>query len=509
MPSNRTTSLISTLRAARRLPSPPGTAMRVLELCRSEETDVRSIAEVVMSDPALAGRLLRYANSSAIGAGRQIVAVRDAVLYLGLRTVKLAALGFSLATGIEPDCAGFSLKRFWAESLATAVVARHFATAFKAEREEALTVGLLAGIGQLGLACGIAEEYGSVLARAPADRAALIAAEQEILGTDHVQFGAELLTEWALPDRLIEAVRWQHQPEQADQAACALAQTVHAALALAPLFYPAGSPSAAARAVAREAIEVHLRLDEERWESAAKEALADYQQLAAVFDIQLDQFSVFDLYAAAQDETARVGMVAQLEKDQVVQQNHDLLRRATTDPLTGVANRARLDDRLKELLAGAARGHGHFALLMFDIDHFKRFNDTHGHAVGDLVLQRVAQTVHATLREVDLLARYGGEEFVILAPHTDQRGACIVAARTRRCVEAMHVETGGKTLQVTISVGLAITSDYRTVPTAQELVATADKQLYLSKGTGRNTWAYLGRSAAQVARAAANSPATR
>jgi HD-like signal output (HDOD) protein len=395
MSDTRTASLIASLRGSRRLPSPPGTALRVLELCRAEDTDVRSIAEVVMADPVLAGRLLRHANSSAVGAGRPIVSVRDAVLYPGLRSVKLAALGFSLAAGIEPDCSGFRLKRFWIESLATAVVARCFATIFHAEREEAFTAGLLAGIGQLGLAYVVPEEYAAVLAATLADRAALIDNEQRILGTDHIRFGAELLTEWAFPERLIEAIRWQRQPDQADQASAPLANTVHVALALAPLFYPAGNPSAGACAAARATIEGSLHLDEESWECVAQEALVDYQQLAAVFGLP----------AAAQEETARVGMVAQLEKDQVVQQNQDLLRRATTDPLTGVANRARFDERVNQLLAGVVRGHGHFAVLMFDIDNFQKFNDIYGHAVGDLVLQRVAQEVRGTLREVDLLAR--------------------------------------------------------------------------------------------------------
>jgi diguanylate cyclase (GGDEF)-like protein len=131
---------------------------------------------------------------------------------------------------------------------------------------------------------------------------------------------------------------------------------------------------------------------------------------------------------------------------------------------------------------------------MFDIDHFKKFNDTHGHDVGDLVLKLVAGTVQSALRDTDLLARYGGEKFAILVPQGDVHGACAIADRVRKRVENLSVETNGQSLRVTISVGLALSSDYEQAPDAERIVSDADKQLYLSKRSGRNTWSYMGRS---------------
>ena len=112
----------------------------------------------------------------------------------------------------------------------------------------------------------------------------------------------------------------------------------------------------------------------------------------------------------------------------------------------------------------------------------------------------MARTLKGALREVDLLARYGGEEFIILAPQTDQRAACTVAARARKCVEDLRIHAEGQSLQVTISVGLNLTTDYQDTPSAEQLIADTDRQLYLSKRAGRNTWSYLGRSASQVMR---------
>jgi diguanylate cyclase (GGDEF)-like protein len=509
MPDTEPTRLLDQLRTARRLPSPPGIALRVLDLCRREDTDVQQIADAIMSDPALSSRLLRYANSSIVGAGRKVTSVRDAVLLLGLRAVKLTALGFSIASpDLQPRCPGFELRRFWLESFATAAIARRLAgDQVKVDREEAFTAGLLAGIGRLALAHGLAEEYGEVLESAREGQS-LIEAERAVLGIDHVHFGAELLADWGLPDVLVEAVRQQIQPIDPGSAEARrhpLAYVVRLSIRLAPLF--AGTPeglTAETRTAAREVIEKALQLDEQAWQRIADETLTDFCQVGELFDVQLEgHASVFDLYAEAQEEATRVGMVAQLERTKALEENKALLLRASTDPLTGVANRAKFEERVQEAMAGLRRGQGHCAIVLADIDHFKRFNDAYGHDVGDIVLKQVALTLQSVLRDVDLLARYGGEEFIILAPHTDQRGACTIAARIRRCVDELQVNAQNEHLHVTISVGLAVSSDYREIPSQGQILSDADKQLYLSKRAGRNTWSYLGRSACQVARATA------
>jgi diguanylate cyclase (GGDEF)-like protein len=337
----------------------------------------------------------------------------------------------------------------------------------------------------------------------------LLEAERDLLGIDHVQFGAQLLEEWGLPEVLVGTVRLQVAPPESQQGNTrveALAQVVRLATQLAPVFAGADGLTAEQRQIARDAVTKELKLDEESWQRIADEILSDYYQVAELFDAKLDgPASVIDLYAEAQEEATRVGMVAQLERTRALEENKDLLQRATTDALTGIANRAKFDERLREAVAGTRRGHGHFALLMFDVDHFKKFNDTYGHDGGDVVLKQVACTVKGVLRDVDLLARFGGEEFMILAPHTDQRGACIIAARVRRCVDDLRIRNNGQTLHVTVSVGLALTSDYPEAPDAEQIVSDVDKQLYLSKKAGRNTWSYRGRSASEIAGATARS----
>lgn len=499
------TDLFSRMKAARRLPSPPGTALRVLSLCRQCDVDVGEVAAAIMSDPALSGRLLKYANSSIAGVGRDVTSVRDAVLLLGLRSVKLTALGFSIATpDLQPHCPGFDMPRFWAESFATALLARRIAARQTGiDREEAFTASLLVGIGRLAFAHGCPDDYGKVLREARAGKP-LLEVERERLGLDHLAFGEQLLADWGLPDVLVEAVGQQvvlFDPEAKRPQASPLARVMCQSVQLMPLFVRPDGMSEEDREKARSIIGDELKIDEESWRKIAEEIAGEYREMAELFDFQIEEVTeVFDLYAEAQEEATRVGMVAQLERTKALEENRELLKKATTDGLTGIANRVKFEERMKEAMAGMKRGHGQFALIMFDIDHFKKFNDTYGHDVGDLVLKQVAQTVQNTLREEDLVARYGGEEFIIIAPYTDQRGACIVAARIRKCVESLRIPIKDQTLQVTISVGLSLTTDYKEPPTAEKIVSDADKQLYLSKHAGRNTWSYLNRTASQFAR---------
>jgi diguanylate cyclase (GGDEF)-like protein/PAS domain S-box-containing protein len=159
----------------------------------------------------------------------------------------------------------------------------------------------------------------------------------------------------------------------------------------------------------------------------------------------------------------------------------DLRRLSTTDGLTALFNRRHLDDTLDTEYHRAVRTGNSLAVLMFDIDHFKKFNDTHGHDQGDRVLQAVARAFRDALRKYDLPCRYGGEEFVGILPNTTLDGAYSVAERLRTDIEEMVVDG----LKVTISLGVAAYPEVSVAsPTA--LIESADAALYRSKHAGRN-----------------------
>jgi diguanylate cyclase (GGDEF)-like protein len=510
--AGHTSDLFGNLKAAKRLPSPPGAALRVLELCRQDDADMREISRVIASDPVLAGRLLKFANSPLAGIAREVTSIREALLLLGLRTVKLTALGFSVASpGQDSRCPGFDLKIFWAASCMRAAIARWLAPRFpEVDREEAFTVALLAGLGQLALAQGLGEKYALVLAEVKKG-VQLLQAEREMLGSDHIQIGAMLLKEWGLPEILVQAVAGQGHKLPDDQGGTQverLAQVLRQANELLPVIAATAGNAGQVDDNATQFARNTLGCDEAAWTDISAKIIEQFREMAALFDVELnDPTAVLELYSEAQEEATRVGMVAQLERARAVQDKESLLRRATTDPLTGIANRAKFDEVMIQEVAGVRRGHGHFALLLLDIDHFKLVNDTYGHQVGDIVLKRVATAVHNVLREVDMVARYGGEEFAVVAPHTDRQGACVIAARIQKCLEDLWIDVEGTRLSVTISSGLTVTSDYPELSGVEQLIADADKQMYLSKNAGRNTWSYRGRTASKLAGGAAETRA--
>jgi diguanylate cyclase (GGDEF)-like protein len=158
---------------------------------------------------------------------------------------------------------------------------------------------------------------------------------------------------------------------------------------------------------------------------------------------------------------------------------------ASTDGLTGLANRRRLDQALAQEWARGIRSGRPLALLMIDVDHFKAFNDRHGHHGGDVALRSVAQTLAASIRRPgDLAARYGGEEFMVVLPETDKAGACVIAEKLRLAIEALP-PFANDTAPITASIGVATH-----LPLTHELPGAlfqaADRALYRAKRNGRN-----------------------
>jgi diguanylate cyclase (GGDEF)-like protein len=159
---------------------------------------------------------------------------------------------------------------------------------------------------------------------------------------------------------------------------------------------------------------------------------------------------------------------------------------ALTDPLTGLHNRRALDQRLGDEVLRAVRFDNPLSALMIDVDHFKAFNDQHGHLVGDLVLRQVARALRRQLRKVDTLARFGGEEFSVLLVRTPCADAVDVAEKLRRTIEERRFARLRRdaTLRVTISIGVAEMCAQTATP--QALLDAADSALYEAKNSGRN-----------------------
>jgi diguanylate cyclase (GGDEF)-like protein len=157
---------------------------------------------------------------------------------------------------------------------------------------------------------------------------------------------------------------------------------------------------------------------------------------------------------------------------------------ATTDGLTQLFNHRSFQEHLAKEVERARRYRRPLSLLLMDIDHFKSFNDTYGHPVGDLVLKEISACIRSSVRVNDIAARYGGEEFTVIIPETGEEGAMVIAERIRRTVEQHVIISLERQLRVTISLGCATMPSH--ADTGQDLIDSADKALYYSKEHGRN-----------------------
>jgi diguanylate cyclase (GGDEF)-like protein len=158
---------------------------------------------------------------------------------------------------------------------------------------------------------------------------------------------------------------------------------------------------------------------------------------------------------------------------------------ALRDGLTKAFNKKYFTDRLESEFTFSARHASPLALVLFDIDHFKKVNDTHGHQAGDHVLSEISKLLSGALRAEDVFARYGGEEFAVICRGNDEKQAQVVGERLRKAVESHKFVYEGQHIPVTISVGIAVLPN-PAVKDANDIVSLADQALYKSKNAGRN-----------------------
>jgi diguanylate cyclase (GGDEF)-like protein len=207
--------------------------------------------------------------------------------------------------------------------------------------------------------------------------------------------------------------------------------------------------------------------------------------------------SAGEILARANEALASMYMQSEADNARLERERDQFSLEASSDALTGVANRREFERVLDQQMR-LARSYGfRVSIAMLDLDHFKQVNDTFGHQAGDEVLRETATLLKGAVRSGDTVARYGGEEFVIVMPNTPLVGAASLANRVRNALNAHVIEYAGRDIFVTISAGVA-TYDPRSVADARDVISAADAALYDAKEAGRNA-VRLGRVTALAA----------
>jgi two-component system, cell cycle response regulator len=172
-------------------------------------------------------------------------------------------------------------------------------------------------------------------------------------------------------------------------------------------------------------------------------------------------------------------------EDRLVEAREDMRFQATHDLLTSLWNRAVIVELLSRDVARSKREKSCTAVMLCDLDHFKAINDEHGHGAGDDTLREVSRRLRGSVRSYDMVGRYGGEEFLVVLNKCDPASAMARAESLRNAIATRPVMAAGKSITVTVSVGLALSTDYSSSDVG-ELINQADIALYAAKGAGRN-----------------------
>ncbi len=455
------------------------------------ECSAAEIGSIVAQEPALGLRVLSLVNSSAFGLRRRVGEVQQAVSLIGLRGLKNLALSLVVSDMAPMTEEG---KVLLANSIRRAIACQMVGDAMGTrETDSYFTTGLFLDVGLLGMARENLELAGE-LARSPSQSRVLL--EQARGRKPHPVHGSELAERYRLPEDSVAAIAHHHDasaPEDPLARACWLAEKIAGVYE--------GGDVVEARRQARDAAE-QIGVSDEALDRILRELPVEVSASASAFDRDLgEQPDIDALVENANRQLVEMNhqyenVVRELERlikeketleTELRQANARLSELATTDELTQLPNKRAFQDALSRDLSRAARDGTALSLIVIDVDHFKKFNDTWGHSAGDSVLRAVGKLLGAEVRHGDIPGRYGGEEFVVVLPNTPSDGAFVVAERIRERLEAMPVEHGsGQTLHVTASFGVATVRGPRIGAEAQTLFERADAALYEAKGSGRN-----------------------
>ena len=467
------------------LPTLPAVALEILRMVRDPNADIHKMARLISSDPALSSKILKTVNSSFYGFGKTVSTISQALVILGLQSVRTLAMGFSLASSMNKvQARGFDMTRFWRRSVYSAVGARTLAEHLKlVQAEEAFLAGLLQDIGMLAMHSSLEGRYDQVVA-ASAHHGELIGQERQQLDLDHCQVGRAMADKWSLPPLLAVPVTCHHEPEQAPPELARVAKVVHVAWRFSEVFIRPEPAEAVLQA--KSAAQSLLGVEGAEVERLLKKINTSTHEIADVLEVQIgERVNCQRILAEAREALLHMTLQTQRVAAELQDRNADLQRAATTDTLTELDNRRCFDQAFAEAFDRARGGRRDLCALFVDVDHFKRVNDTYGHAAGDVVLRSIAQVIRSVAGE-NIAARYGGEEFVVLLVDAGLQSGSRLGESIRRGVEEARIEVQGQNLTVRVSVGVAGMEQGEFFQSAEHLLSYADRALYAAKRSGRN-----------------------
>jgi diguanylate cyclase (GGDEF)-like protein len=482
------------------LPSPPAIAVQILNTVQKEDASLQDLARIISADPALTAKLLRVANSSFYALPNRITSVERALTVLGTNVIKNIALSFAIAGEVRGrEQGGFDFDYFWRRSVTSAVAAQLLTALLQQKDEDIFVAALLHNIGILIIYLGKGEEYSRLIKGRLNSGIPLFEMERQHFGFDHQIVGATLLTTWGLPASIAEPMQYHHEHDNAPEEHRRTAEILSIAGKLSAIYNE--KDSARQVRLLQERLPTMFQVTTEQVRDLIDNIAKESIEILKTFEIDPGDIRPFSkMLQEANEQLGQMNLSYEqlvLELKEAKEKAERLageLREANShlhalvfrDGLTGLYNHRYFQENLEKELARSQRHHSFLSLVMFDIDFFKKVNDTYGHPAGDMVLINIARKAAGAVRTSDIIFRYGGEEFAVILPETNQSGTKVFAERLRRSIEAITTAAEGRQIHVTISVGAATFVPGTQGVTKKLLIETADKALYASKKNGRN-----------------------
>ncbi|MBU4316677.1 MAG: GGDEF domain-containing protein [Proteobacteria bacterium] len=486
------------------LPSLPEVAMRILETVKQDDFSFNDLGRIISSDPGLTAKILKMANSSFYGLTQKVSSIEKAISILGATALKNVALSFVIAREFRKNASiGFDFDYFWKRAVTAAIAADLTGKLTSARNDDLFVAGLLMDIGVIIMYMTRPEEYLQVLYEKKLTDLPLERVEKGQFGIDHSRVSAEVLEKWGLAQAIFNPIALHHAPGEISYAEKNTAGILSIADQISSAYH--GSRKNYKMHAIKETLEKDFGITEEKAnrliDNVAEKSLEvfsffeihsgdmkPYSQILQEANVELGRlvFSYEQLLMNFKEEKERAEALARELKEK----NEILRNLSVRDGLTGLFNHKYFQEFLDQELSRSIRYKRPFSLIMFDLDHFKKINDSFGHRTGDIVLQKIGETVLDLIRKNDVAARYGGEEFAVILPETDVRGGLVIAERMRKAIEQLTIVEDSNLLKVTVSMGVSTYQPEAREKTKAQLIDAADSAMYQAKQSGRNKLGY-------------------
>lgn len=439
--------------ASPNLPTIPAVALRVLELMSSRDVSVREISSVVEHDPALASKVLRTVNSTYFGLARPCGSIQQALVYLGLHSLKSLVLSFTLARSIEQDDGdvGFDFLDYWRRSIYSAAAAREIAyRTRRCDPDEAFFCALIRDIGMIALWRAYGDRYLQIVDLAKGDHDRLSAIERRTLEIDHAEVAAEMITRWRLPAAFADVIRAHHETAGFTGEAQALARTVGLASSAAAVLAPKNKPEDLVR----------FRSECKEWfdikESAATELLSEIvavaRELSATFELETGDVPDVDAILAEAERIRKEQQLAEPSGNAPSAEDAPLDLESMPESHVFGEALARAFQSVRQA------GTGSIGLLLIGVDRARTLQQSYGMGGVEAALRHTLSKLKTVLPRGAQVYRFVGAELAVLASNAEIDDLCRIAEFTKRAASDDAVEfapaTGGG-FPITLSVGIA------------------------------------------------------